>query len=314
MSNNIISVANTRDLALLSKAQKILVEARTIPDICNIENLAQRVREYAKKAGMGRDAVNAAALVVLDARRKAGETLKAMKERGELYDKGGDRKSKSQAAILKLSDLGLTLSQSSRYQTEASVPDDLYQDWVERVCKSNDGELHASGVRALARQISQPLENESQEPLSFILAAGKIRRTIENVWKSLTDDGKLSLPKFLIETASEYEPGIDGGDATAIGRQDIFEAFKTIMHEASEAQEALECKGHPYRAKVKHRVKNIFAAIQHAVGERVFKEFELLNAPAVTCPHCGRHTVDDYGCCAQCHKPGIVAMESNNEE
>ena len=56
----------------------------------------------------------------------AGDTLKAMKERGELAEQGGDRKSTSHdARLITLDDLGLTYSQSSRYQQEASVPDDL---------------------------------------------------------------------------------------------------------------------------------------------------------------------------------------------
>jgi hypothetical protein len=52
----------------------------------------------------------------------AGDTLVLMKERGELKE-GGDRKALSQAGIVTLAELGLNLSQSSRYQYEASVPE-----------------------------------------------------------------------------------------------------------------------------------------------------------------------------------------------
>ena len=59
---------------------------------------------------------------MLDARRRAGDTLIEMKERGELdCGKGGDRKSRSQPGRVKLADLGLTFNQSSRYQLEARV-------------------------------------------------------------------------------------------------------------------------------------------------------------------------------------------------
>ena len=38
--------------------------------------------------------------------------------------KGGDRKSKSHDATLNLPDLGITRSQSSRWQSEATVPEE----------------------------------------------------------------------------------------------------------------------------------------------------------------------------------------------
>ncbi|MGA2059452.1 MAG: hypothetical protein ABSG67_03140 [Thermoguttaceae bacterium] len=65
-----------------------------------------------------------------DAHRKAGETLQAMKERRELATQKNGRPPKKvgQLVILKLEDIGLTIKQSSRYQMEASVPDDLLLD------------------------------------------------------------------------------------------------------------------------------------------------------------------------------------------
>jgi hypothetical protein len=202
-----------RDIALLSKAKQMLVEARTIPDILKVENLAQRARDYAKKAGMGRDAANSAELIALDARRKAGETLQTMKKRGELATKESGRPKKvSHAGIHTLDDLGLTLNQASRYQMESSVPDSVYQDWVERICKSDDGELHASGVRSLARQISEPIENKPELKLSFVIAAGKVRQVVENVWKALNADSRRSLLILIAELAKEYEEELDNGD------------------------------------------------------------------------------------------------------
>jgi hypothetical protein len=41
---------------------------------------------------------------------------------GQRAKKGGDKKSNSHDGILKLSDLGITLNQSSRYQLSASLP------------------------------------------------------------------------------------------------------------------------------------------------------------------------------------------------
>jgi hypothetical protein len=54
-----------------------------------------------------------------DSENKTGETLATMKERGELAEHVG--RNGSQAATHSLEDLGLTRSQSSRYQQEASA-------------------------------------------------------------------------------------------------------------------------------------------------------------------------------------------------
>jgi hypothetical protein len=86
------------------------------------------------------------ARLMLDARRKAGETIRIMKERGELdCGMGGNRRSQSHAGTVKLDDLGLTKNQSSRYQQEASVPEEVYRDWVEAIVESDARELTAAG-------------------------------------------------------------------------------------------------------------------------------------------------------------------------
>jgi uncharacterized protein YjiS (DUF1127 family) len=89
------------------------------------------------------------ARLMLDARRKAGETIRLMKERGELAERGRDRKEMSQAATFKLDDIGLTRSQSSRYQQEASVPEEVYRDWVAAIVESDARELTAAGLVAV---------------------------------------------------------------------------------------------------------------------------------------------------------------------
>lgn len=61
-----------------------------------------------------------------DARRKAGDTLGLMKERGELAERGRPEKKSQAATFTTLDDLGLTRSQSSRYQQEASVSEADY--------------------------------------------------------------------------------------------------------------------------------------------------------------------------------------------
>jgi hypothetical protein len=97
---------------------------------------------FANAAGMGHQAANHAAKIMLDARRKAGDTLRVMKERGELAE---GRIKLSQHARVTLDDLGLTYSQSSRYQQEASVPEDAYAAWASGIMGDDEPEFVPHG-------------------------------------------------------------------------------------------------------------------------------------------------------------------------
>jgi hypothetical protein len=192
--------SNNSALVPLRKAEKMLLEAKTIDEILHVENLAQRARDFAKAAGMGRDTWNAAARIMLDARRRAGDTLKLMKQRGELAERGD---ATSQRGRSSLADLGLTYNQSSRYQKEASVPQEQFQQWVSRVIESEDGDLTAAGVRALSRQ--QCDSNRDESEIVFSTAANRIRLVVEKLWELMGDDAKECLSPFLRTLADEYE-------------------------------------------------------------------------------------------------------------
>ena len=56
-----IADAERSDVAPIPNIEKMLAKATTIGEIRSVENLAQRARDYAKAARMGRDAVNRAA-------------------------------------------------------------------------------------------------------------------------------------------------------------------------------------------------------------------------------------------------------------
>ena len=92
-----------------SKRDPVKDTTPTLADAGIDKHLADRVR---KLAGM----VCGAILTPIS----SGDTIRAMKERGELAERGDNQHTRtSQPAITTLSDLGLTRSQSSRYQQEA---------------------------------------------------------------------------------------------------------------------------------------------------------------------------------------------------
>ena len=182
-------------IATISKAERMLEKAATIDEIRHVEHLAQLARDYAKKARLGRESVNVAARLALDARRKAGNTLKEMMERGELAKPGKSKM--SQRATFTLEDLGLTRNQSSRYQQEASVPQEAYEAWVRRVIDSHDGALSDYRLRALARQIGES-DDPNDPPLPFARAESRIRRLVAKLSKQMDGNGRARLPEFQI--------------------------------------------------------------------------------------------------------------------
>lgn len=161
-------------ITTIEKAARMLAEATTLEDILRVENLAQRARDYARAADWGREAQNTAAVICLDARRKAGETLAEMKERGELAERVG--RNGSQAAT-HLEDIGLTKSQSSRYQAEASVPQEAYREWVQS-CQTGDHDITATGLRKLAKQL-KATEPQEAPPVKIEGVVGTLQELID---------------------------------------------------------------------------------------------------------------------------------------
>jgi hypothetical protein len=115
--------------------------------IKNVRDQAEAVRAYVRSARLGLEIQNYAAEVKLRAERKAGKVLAECK----LW--GGDRRSKSHDATLKLSDLGITRDQSSRWQLEASVPDSQFEAYVTR-CRHSGKEMTSTALVRLARNAS----------------------------------------------------------------------------------------------------------------------------------------------------------------
>jgi len=123
-------------LAKLSQATTALAEARTLEEIKAIRDMAEQARLYAQANKLGLDAINAGTEIRLRADRKMGEVLILAKETGEI-NHGGDRKSKSSDSILKLSDVGVTLNQSSTSQRLAKLSEQVFEERIEATKVTN---------------------------------------------------------------------------------------------------------------------------------------------------------------------------------
>lgn len=146
-----------RELMLVSNARKALTEAKTVDEVKQIRDKAAAVKLYLQQAGESLEVQNSAAEIKLRAERRAGELLAEM-DKNKGHRIGADPK--SAPAPPRLEDLGITHKQSSRWQQEASVPEEVFERHVETV-KAAGKELTSSGLIKLARR--QPVEQPAAE-------------------------------------------------------------------------------------------------------------------------------------------------------
>lgn len=113
----------SRSLTLLSRAKKALAEAQSIDVLAEIRDQGHAALKYMKsRRDFGVDARNEASEIVLRAERRLGEMI------ASTFPHGGDRKSR--CPDVTLNDAGITNKQSSRWQSEARVPEEVFEKWL----------------------------------------------------------------------------------------------------------------------------------------------------------------------------------------
>lgn len=123
----------------LTTAENALALITDATQAADIADMAEAARVYAKRAGAALPVINRATAIKLHAERKAGEILAGM----EL--KPGPKSNGSSV----LPSMGITKTQSSRWQRIAKVPEPVFQEYIQ-TADILDRELSTGAVLKLA--------------------------------------------------------------------------------------------------------------------------------------------------------------------
>ncbi len=141
----------------LSRAKE-LIEIANVSQLKEIIARSEALKIYAAQAKKGLEIQNQVAEIKLRAEKRIGNLLVEMpKQRGARPADMG-----LQAETPSLSDLGIEKTQSHRWQTIASLPDDQFEQYVSDVKKSNE-ELTTAGIIGLAKDLAKAEKREERQ-------------------------------------------------------------------------------------------------------------------------------------------------------
>lgn len=149
MHSNATLTSVPRELTSLATARRALAEASSLTEIKKLRDTAEAVRHLAQAANLGLEIQNEAAVLKLEAERRAGAMLAAMTKNTGQVRRGSTLEPRDPTPTL--SDLGIGKTQSHRWQLEASVPEDQFRAYVS---SAQDGrrEITSAGLIKIAKQ------------------------------------------------------------------------------------------------------------------------------------------------------------------
>lgn len=167
---------------VLAHAASELATATSIQDLKEIHNVAEAVRIMSKKVGKGLKEQNKAAEIKIRSERKLGQMLAEIElGQGKRTDLVATRDQvKDDRPTLK--ELGISKSDSSRWQKLASIPEPIFDGHIQKVIDAGK-ELTTVGMVRLAKSYQRmiidvtPSDNEQQSAM-FITSFEDVRQNL----------------------------------------------------------------------------------------------------------------------------------------
>lgn len=144
-----------------------IAECKNLDELRDIRGAAKAIEAYQRASNAALQVQNDAIEIRLRADRQVGVLLR------DGLPHGGDRKSKSRHATLKLADLDITKSQSSRSQKLAEVPQGVFERHLDNT-KARGEKLTTAGTIAAVSHSPEHDSDEWYTPPDVIAAARQV--------------------------------------------------------------------------------------------------------------------------------------------
>lgn len=192
-------------------ARTALAEAHRVDEVKDIRDKAEAMAAYARQA-KDKELILWATEIKVRAERKAGELLRRAAAAGDRYPPGGPRSKQveSHAAIrpATLSDIGISNTQSSRWQSLASMSEEHFETAV-ATAKDTAGEVttafmlrEAQRARPFKRKTKKDEERLAElnaakaRGVSMLTTYARLTLTALRAQSSFTDDERMILSEL----------------------------------------------------------------------------------------------------------------------
>jgi site-specific DNA-methyltransferase (adenine-specific) len=172
-------------LARLSRATRMLSEAKTLEEFKDIRDTAKLFVEWAKARGLGQDSMNDGAEIKLRAEREMGALLaQSQKEQGARNDLTLSNNGQSSEYRAVLEETNTTRQDANRMQTISELAEEAFEEWLWSQRQARQ-EITTAGALRLAKQLKrEQAKNAYPEPAPLadkqpILIVGKAEELIE---------------------------------------------------------------------------------------------------------------------------------------